>query len=76
MKTTASAIPKYEMHIYWSAEDDAFLVEVPDLPGCMTHGDTPAQAAANAEEAIALWIDTARDDGLEIPVPRQHRAFA
>ena len=48
---------KYELRIYWSAEDGVFVVEVPDLPGCTAHGDTPAEAAANAQDAIALWID-------------------
>ena len=60
---------KYALHIYWSAEDDAFLVEVPDLPGCMTHGSTPEEAARNAEEAISLWVDTAREFGLMLPDP-------
>lgn len=67
---------KYELRIYWSSEDDAFLAEVPDLPGCMTHGRTPAEAAANAEEAIGLWIDTAREFGRPVPAPRLSRAFA
>jgi predicted RNase H-like HicB family nuclease len=67
---------KYELRIFWSQEDSAFVVEVPDLPGCMAHGDTAAEAAANAQEAIGLWIDTARELGRVIPPPRQHRAFA
>jgi predicted RNase H-like HicB family nuclease len=50
-----------------------FLVEVPDLPGCMADGETPAEAAANAEEVISVWIDTARKDGLPIPAPRRHQ---
>jgi predicted RNase H-like HicB family nuclease len=49
---------KYELIVYWSAEDDAFVVEVPELPGCMAHGATPAEAVASAQEAIALWLDT------------------
>lgn len=67
---------KYQLHIFWSAEDDAFLVDVPDLPGCMTHGSTPAEAARNAEEAISLWLDTARELGRPIPdpTPRQQSA--
>jgi len=67
---------KYELHIYWSDEDDVFVVEVPDLPGCMAHGASPAEAAANAQEAIALWVDTAREFGDPIPEPRHRRALA
>lgn len=71
-----SASYKYELRIYWSGEDAIFVVEVPDLPGCMAHGDTPAEAAANAQDAIALWIDTAREFGDPIPEPRRHQAYA
>jgi predicted RNase H-like HicB family nuclease len=70
------AVPKYEIRIYWSAEDNVFLAEVPDLPGCMTHGSTPTEAAANAVEAIGLWIDVAREDGMEIPEPTRHQVSA
>jgi predicted RNase H-like HicB family nuclease len=71
-----SSAHKYELHIYWSQADKVFIAEVPDLPGCMTHGDTPAEAAAEAEIAIGLWIDTARETGHEVPEPRSHRALA
>ena len=64
---------KYELVIYWSSDDEAFVVQVPDLPGCMAHGDTPASAAEQAQEAIELWIDTARVDGVAVPSPRRHR---
>ena len=64
---------KYELLIYWSAEDQLFLVEVPDLPGCMADGETPAEAAANAEVVISVWIDTAREAGRPIPEPRRHQ---
>lgn len=67
---------KYELRIYWSPDDNAFLSEVPDLPGCMTHGRTPTEAAANAEEAIGLWIDTARELGRRVPEPGRHQAYA
>ena len=67
---------KYQLHIFWSAEDDAFLVDVPDLPGCMTHGNTPAEAARNAEEAISLWLDTARELGRPIPEPSPYQQSA
>jgi predicted RNase H-like HicB family nuclease len=66
---------KYDMHITWSAEDDAFVVRVPDLPGCMAHGATPAEAASNVQDAIELWIDVAREHGDPIPEPR-HSALA
>lgn len=66
---------RYELRIYWSPDDDAFLAEVPDLPGCMTHGRTPSEAATNAQEAIGLWIDTARELGRSVPEPRRHPAF-
>ena len=67
---------KYQLHIYWSADDDAFLVEVPDLPGCMTHGRTPDEAARNADEAISLWLDTAREMGRPIPEPSPRQQLA
>ena len=60
----------YEMIIRWSTEDDAFVVYVPELPGCMAHGATRRAAIKNAEDAINFWIKTAKDDGKEIPEPR------
>lgn len=64
---------KYETIIYWSDEDQAFLVEVPELPGCKAHGDSPDQALANAQEAMQLWLDTAREFGDPIPEPKGRR---
>jgi len=61
---------KYETIIYWSNEDQAFIVDVPELPGCMAHGPTPNEALANAQEAMALWLDTASEFGDPIPEPR------
>ena len=66
----------YEMIIWWSAEDDAFVVDVPELPGCMAHGATRQEAIKNAENAIKFWIKTAKDDGQEIPQPRGRLVFA
>lgn len=60
---------KYEMIIYWSDDDQAFIVEVPDLPGCMSDGATYEEAVGNAQEAMAVWIETARELGREIPKP-------
>ena len=64
---------KYEVIIYWSDDDGAFVAEVPELPGCMAHGETPAAALANAQEAISLWIATAREFGDPVPVPKGRR---
>jgi predicted RNase H-like HicB family nuclease len=61
---------KYEMIIYWSNEDNAFIAEVPELPGCMAHGDTCEKALGNAKDAIQLWIDTANEFGDPIPEPK------
>jgi predicted RNase H-like HicB family nuclease len=58
------------MIVWWSREDDAFVVDVPELPGCMAHGASRFEAIKNAEDAIAFWIDTARQDGLAIPEPK------
>ena len=66
----------YEMIIWWSAEDNAFIVNVPELPGCMAHGVTRLQAIKNAEDAIAFWIKTAKADGLWIPEPKGRLLFA
>lgn len=64
---------RYETIIYWSEEDQAFVAEVPELPGCMAHGDSQEFALANVKEAIQLWIDTAREFGDPIPEPKGHR---
>lgn len=58
------------MIVGWSDEDAAFLVDVPELPGCMAHGDTRAAAIASAEEAVSFWLQTAKDDGIIIPQPK------
>lgn len=64
---------KYEIILYWNEEDKVFIAEVPELPGCMAHGDTQEKALANAKEAIQLWIDTAREFGDPIPAPKGQR---
>lgn len=64
---------KYEIIIYWSKEDNVFVAEVPELPGCMAHGDTQSDALANANEAVQLWIDTAHEDGICVPEPKGER---
>jgi len=64
---------RYEIIIYWSAEDDAFVAEVPELPGCIAHGATQEEALGNAKEAAQLWLDTAREFGDPVPKPRCRR---
>ena len=64
---------KYEIIIYWSNEDQVFIAEVPELPGCMAHGGTQEAALAHANEAIQLWIDTAREFGDPVPEPKGER---
>ena len=66
-------VHKYEIIIYWSNEDQVFVAEVPELPGCMAHGSTSEAALASAHEAIQLWVDTAREFGDPIPEPRGKR---
>jgi predicted RNase H-like HicB family nuclease len=61
---------KYEVIIFWSNEDKSFIAEVPELPGCMAHGNTSENALKNAQEAIQLWIDTANEFGDPIPEPK------
>lgn len=64
---------RYEIIIYWSAEDQVFIAEVPELPGCAAHGDLPDQALINCHEAIDLWIETAKEFGRTIPEPKGRR---
>jgi len=64
---------KYETIIFWSEEDSAYLADIPELPGCMAHGDSYESALANAKEAIQLWIDTAQEFGDPIPEPKGRR---
>ena len=67
---------KYELIIYWSDEDHSFVVEIPELPGCMADGETYEQAAANAQAVIEEWIETARDLGRPIPKSRGRLMYA
>ena len=64
---------KYEVIIYRSEEDEAFVADVPELPGCAAHGDTQETALANAQDAIRLWIDTANEFGDSVPAPKGRR---
>jgi predicted RNase H-like HicB family nuclease len=64
------------MIIFWSDEDQSFIVEVPELPGCMADGATYQEAVANAEVVIQEWIETARELGRAIPEPKGRLMFA
>ncbi len=64
---------KYEIIIYFSREDNVFVAEVPELPGCMAHGKDPEEAARNIRDAIALWIESAEEFGREVPAPLERR---
>ena len=64
---------KYEVIIYWSNDDDAFIAEVPELPGCAAHGADQDEALANVRQAIDLWIRTALEFGDPIPEPKGRR---
>jgi predicted RNase H-like HicB family nuclease len=67
---------KYETIIYWSADDEAFVAELPELPGCAADGRTPAEALANVEVIAREWIETARELGRPVPEPRGRLLFA
>jgi len=64
---------RYEIIIFWSDEDQAFVADVPELPGCMAHGKTHEDALKNARQAITLWIETAKEFNDPIPVPKGRR---
>jgi predicted RNase H-like HicB family nuclease len=64
---------RYEIIIYWSDEDQTFIAEAPELPGCAAHGNSPDKALANCYEAIGFWIETAREFGRNIPEPKGRR---
>ncbi|WP_297213076.1 MULTISPECIES: type II toxin-antitoxin system HicB family antitoxin [Thermodesulfovibrio] len=67
---------RYEIIIYWSEEDEAFIAEVPELPGCMADGKTYEEAVNNVKVVIEEWIETAKSLGREIPQPKGKLAFA
>ena len=64
---------KYEIIIFWSNEDNAFIAEAPELPGCMAHGDSHEAALANIRSAMELWIETAKEFGDKVPEPKGRR---
>ena len=67
---------KYEVIIYWSNDDDAFIAEVPELPGCAADGPTHAAALKNVDVIIKEWIETAKSLGRTIPEPKGRLVFA
>ena len=64
---------KYEIILYWSEEDQVFVAEVPELPGCIAHGKSQEESLASAQEAVQLWIDTAKEFGDPVPEPKGRR---
>jgi predicted RNase H-like HicB family nuclease len=64
---------KYEIIIYWSAEDGACVAEIPELPGCLAHGKNQREALSNVRQASALWIKTAKEFGDHVPEPKGRR---
>ncbi len=71
-----NAVPKYELIIYWSDEDKAFIVEVPELPGCMADGASYREALENVEIVMAEWIETAKKLGRTVPRPKGRLLYA
>lgn len=67
---------RYEIIIYWSGGDEAFVAEVPELPGCMADGRTYQEALSNAEQIIQEWIETAQELGRPVPQPKGRLAYA
>ena len=66
-------MPKYEVVIFWSSEDNVFVAFAPELAGCMAHGETREEALQNIQEAIRHWIDVARETGKPVPRPKGER---
>ena len=67
---------KYEVIVYWSEEDEAYIAEIPELPGCMADGVTYEEALKNAQVVISEWIESARSLGREIPSPKGRLTYA
>lgn len=74
--SSPKAMYKYEIIVFWSEEDGAFIAEVPELPGCMSDGDTYEKAMTNVQIVIAEWIETAKEMGRDIPAPKGRLVFA
>jgi len=76
MNTLSVKMNRYEVIIYWSKEDNAFIAEVPELPGCAADGATYQEALSNVEVIIKEWIETAKELGRPIPEPKGRLMFA
>ena len=66
---------RYNINVFWSSEDGCWIADVPDLRPCSAHGDTPVEAMTEAQVAIGLWLDVAREEGMPIPEPRYRPAI-
>jgi predicted RNase H-like HicB family nuclease len=75
MSTSDNAILRYSMRIQWSDEDQVYIVDVPELPGCTTHGRTYEEAVTQAQDAISGWIYGQRATGYPIPKPNVYHAL-
>jgi predicted RNase H-like HicB family nuclease len=64
---------KYEVILYWSREDQCYIAEVPELSGCIAHGNTQQEALVQVNEAVQLWLETAQQFGESIPIPKERR---
>lgn len=67
---------RYIVNVFWSEEDAAYVAEVPELPGCASHGKTPEVAMRNVQNAIETWIEGAKESGFKIPEPVSTKAFS
>lgn len=67
--------PLYHINVFWSAEDGCWIADVPDLRPCSAHGSTPVEAVANARDAIAGWLEVARERGFPVPEPKYRPAI-
>ena len=67
--------PHYHINIFWSENDRRWIADVPDLKHCSAHGATPLEAVEEVRVAIELWLETARDENLDIPEPRYRPAI-
>jgi predicted RNase H-like HicB family nuclease len=67
---------KYEIVIYWDNQDKIFVADAPELAGCLAHGKTQFDALKNVNEAIGLWLETAKEFGDEVPQPKQRKLAA
>jgi predicted RNase H-like HicB family nuclease len=63
----------YKINIFWSNEDEVFIADILELPGCKAHGDTPQDALTHAREAVDIWVDTAQEFGDSVPEPKGRR---